>query len=102
MADKFALQSVGELHLRLTVLLEDGFYEKPRRFSTDVIKGRLRLKYFLSCGNSSILSNRMLLDYAGHVLKKKALFRWPQELYARDTQKIGQVFFFKYLRYYEG
>ena len=35
-----------------------------------------------------------LIVHAGHVLKKKALFRWPQELYAKDTQKIGQVFFF--------
>ena len=93
-ADKFALQSVGELHLRLTIILKDGFYEKPRRFSTDVIKGRLHLKCFLSCSNSNILSTWMFLDCAGHVLKKKALFRWPQELYAKDTQKIGQVFFF--------
>ena len=94
MADKFALQSVGELHLRLTVLLKGGFYEKPRRFSTDVIKGRLRLKYFLSCGNSSILSNRMLLDYAGHVLKK-ALFRWPHELCERYSKNFlkGERFF---------
>ena len=83
MADKFALQSVGELHLRLTVLLKDGFYEKPRRFSTDVIKGRLRLKYFLSCGNSSILSNRMLLNYAGHVLKRGSF-----SLAARIVRKV--------------
>ena len=91
-ADKFALQSVGELHLRLTVLLKGGFYEKPRRFSTDVIKGRLHLKYFLSCGNSSILSNRMLLDYAGHVLKKR-LFFVSRKNYAKGTQKIGQLFY---------
>ena len=83
MADKFALQSVGELHLRLTVLLKGGFYEKPRRFSTDVIKGRLRLKYFLSCGNSSILSNRMLLNYAGHVLKRGSF-----SLAARIVRKV--------------
>ena len=86
-ADKFALQSVGELHLRLTVLLKGGFYEKPRRFSTDVIKGRLHLKYFLSCGNSSILSNRMLLDYPGHVLKKRPFFVGRKNC-AKGTQKI--------------
>ena len=92
-ADKFALQSVGELHLRLTIVLKDGFCEKPRRFSTDVIKGRLHLKCFLSCGNSSILSNWMFLDCADHVLKKR-LFFVSRKNYAKGTQKIGQVFFF--------
>ena len=92
-ADKFALQSVGELHLRLTIVLKDGFCEKPRRFSTDVIKGRLHLKCFLSCGNSSIISNWMFLDCADHVLKKR-LFFVSRKNYAKGTQKIGQVFFF--------
>ena len=92
MADKFALQSVGELHLRLTVLLKDGFYEKPRRFSTDVIKGRLRLKYFLSCGNSSILSNRMLLDYAGHVLKKRPFFVGHKNYMREILKKLDKSF----------
>ena len=91
-ADKFALQSVGELHLRLTVLLKGGFYEKPRRFSTDVIKGRLHLKYFLSCGNSSILSNRMLLDYPGHVLKKGP-FSLAARIVRKVLKKFGQVFY---------
>ena len=84
-ADKFALQSVGELHF-LTIVLKDGFYEKPRRFSTDVIKGRLHLKCFLSCGNSSILSNWMFLDCADHVLKKSS-----SSLAARIMRKVLKI-----------
>ena len=93
-ADKFALQSVGELHLRLTVLLKGEFYEKPRRFSTDVIKGRLHLKCFLSCCNSNILSTWMFLDGAGHVLKKRLFFVGRKNYMRKILKKLDKSFSF--------
>ena len=93
-ADKFALQSVGELHLRLTIVLKDGFCEKPRRFSTDVIKGRLHLKCFLSCCNSNILSTWMFLDGAGHVLKKRLFFVGRKNYMRKILKKLDKSFSF--------